>query len=123
MVPLHYEQCTPVRKNSAALNPPEIQFLRVEIPAWQLSEQNGSPTISRTFKFRNFSQALEFTIKVGQAAEEQDHHPSILTEWGSVTVTWWTHVIAGLHRNDFIMAARTDQLYNSLQNTIQPTEI
>ena len=62
-------------------------------------------------KFKNFVQALAFTHRVGELAEEQDHHPALLTEWGKVTVTWWTHAVKGLHRNDFIMAAKTDELY------------
>jgi 4a-hydroxytetrahydrobiopterin dehydratase len=48
---------------------------------------------------------------VGEQAEEEGHHPALLTEWGKVTVTWWTHKIGGLHHNDFIMAARTDELF------------
>ena len=55
--------------------------------------------------------ALEFTNQVGELAEQEDHHPSILTEWGRVTVTWWTHAVSGLHVNDFISAAKTDQLF------------
>jgi len=54
---------------------------------------------------------LEFTNKVGELAEKEGHHPALLTEWGRTTVTWWTHKIKGLHRNDFIMAAKTDELY------------
>jgi 4a-hydroxytetrahydrobiopterin dehydratase len=56
-------------------------------------------------------EALDFTNRVGELAEQQGHHPAIITEWGKVTVTWWTHKIKGLHRNDFIMAAKTDRLY------------
>ena len=52
-----------------------------------------------------------FANAIGGAAEEQGHHPALLVEWGKVTVSWWTHAIGGLHRNDFIMAARTDALY------------
>jgi 4a-hydroxytetrahydrobiopterin dehydratase len=48
---------------------------------------------------------------VGEIAEEGGHHPLLVTEWGKVTVTWWTHKIDGLHRNDFIMAAKTEDLY------------
>ena len=66
------------------------------------------------FRFSNFAEALTFTDKVGELAETEGHHPAILTEWGRVTVTWWTHKIRGLHRNDFIMAAKTDQIYTSL---------
>ena len=62
----------------------------------------------------DFAEALEFTNDVGAIAEEEGHHPAILTEWGRVTVTWWTHKIRGLHRNDFIMAAKTDQIYEDV---------
>ena len=61
-------------------------------------------------KFPDFKTALEFTNRVGEAADEEGHHPALLTEWGKVKVSWWTHAIAGLHRNDFIMAAKTDQI-------------
>jgi 4a-hydroxytetrahydrobiopterin dehydratase len=59
----------------------------------------------------DFIKAMDFTNRAAQLANEEDHHPAILTEWGKVTVTWWTHKIKGLHQNDFIMAAKTDQLY------------
>ena len=67
--------------------------------------------IELVFSVDDFAQALEFTNKVGELAEEEGHHPALLTEWGRTTVTWWTHKIRGLHRNDFIMAAKTDELY------------
>jgi pterin-4a-carbinolamine dehydratase len=71
-----------------------------------------SPGLQRVFKFKNFAQALDFTNKVGDLAEAEDHHPALTTEWGKVTINWWTHKIRGLHRNDFIMAAKTDGLYS-----------
>ncbi len=74
-------------------------------------KREGIERLERVFKFRNFAEALAFSNKVGEIAEEEDHHPAILTEWGRVTVTWWTHKIKGLHRNDFIMAAKTDRVY------------
>ena len=52
----------------------------------------------------------DFTLKITQLAQEEDHHPLIVLEWGRVTVEWWSHKIAGLHRNDFISAARTDNI-------------
>ena len=76
-------------------------------------ERDGIKRLERVFKFKDFAEALAFTNKVGQIAEEEGHHPSILTEWGRVTVTWWTHKIKGLHRNDFIMATKTDRLLSS----------
>jgi len=66
--------------------------------------------LERIFKFKNFKQALEFTNKVAEMAEHEGHHPALLTEWGKVTVTWWSHSIKGLHHNDFICAAKTDAL-------------
>ncbi|NOR79778.1 MAG: 4a-hydroxytetrahydrobiopterin dehydratase, partial [Methyloprofundus sp.] len=60
--------------------------------------------------FNNFVDAMAFTQKVSVLAEDENHHPTILTEWGKVTVCWWSHKIKGLHVNDFIMAAKTDQL-------------
>jgi 4a-hydroxytetrahydrobiopterin dehydratase len=74
-------------------------------------EQDHIKRLQRAFKFKNFAEALQFTNQVGALAEEEGHHPALLTEWGKVTVTWWTHKIKGLHRNDFIMAAKTDELY------------
>ncbi|MCL7455388.1 MAG: 4a-hydroxytetrahydrobiopterin dehydratase, partial [Anaerolineae bacterium] len=82
-----------------------------QLPGWEVLEREGVPQLERTFKFADFAQALGFTNRVGQLAEEKDHHPTIVTEWGKVTVTWWTHSVGGLHQNDFVMAARTDELY------------
>ena len=79
-------------------------------PEWDVIEMEGVKRLQRQFKVKDFAQALAFTDQVGALAEAEDHHPAILTEWGRVTVTWWTHKIKGLHRNDFIMAAKTDEL-------------
>ncbi len=89
----------------------EIQNMKANLPGWQVVTVNGEKRLRRSFDFKNFRQALDFTDRVGAAAEEQDHHPTLVTEWGKVTVDWWTHKIGGLHRNDFIMAAKTDQLH------------
>ncbi len=88
----------------------QIQDYHRQIPDWNVVEKDGIKRLERVFKFKNFTEALAFTNRVGQIAEEEDHHPAILTEWGKVTVTWWTHAVKGLHRNDFIMAAKTDAL-------------
>ena len=71
---------------------------------------DGEPHLERTYKFPDFKTALAFTLAVGNAAEEEGHHPALLTEWGKVKVAWWTHAIHGLHQNDFVMAAKTDAL-------------
>ena len=81
-----------------------------EISGWQPLERDGIARLERVYHFPSFADALAFTNRVGTLAEAEGHHPALLTEWGRVTVTWWTHKIRGLHRNDFIMAAKTDGL-------------
>jgi 4a-hydroxytetrahydrobiopterin dehydratase len=89
----------------------EIGTLMSELPEWSVVERDGVARLERVFPFANFVEALAFTNDVGALAEEAGHHPAITTEWGRVTVGWWTHAIAGLHRNDFVMAAKTDARY------------
>ncbi len=103
-------KCTACRGGEPTLTEGEIAELLPRVPGWQLVEREGIKRLERVFGFPNFAQALAFTDRVGERAEEEGHHPAILTEWGRVTVTWWTHKIGGLHRNDFIMAAKTDEL-------------
>ena len=103
-------KCTACEVGAPVVTDEEIAELHPQIPDWKLVERDGMRRLERVFKFTNFAEALAFTNRVGALAEAEGHHPSILTEWGRVTVTWWTHKIKGLHRNDFIMAARTDAL-------------
>ena len=105
--------CIRVQANDPPLTDREIATLKPEIPDWSLVDRDGMPSLERVFKFKDFSQALAFTNRIGALAEEEDHHPALLTEWGRVTVTLWTHRIKGLHRNDFIVAAKTDDLYRN----------
>jgi 4a-hydroxytetrahydrobiopterin dehydratase len=108
---LSSQSCIPCRKGEPPASEADIRGYIQQIPEWTVVEREGIKRLERTFKFEDFAGALQFTNKVGEAAEAEDHHPALLTEWGKVTVTWWTHVLDGLHRNDFIMAARTDQIY------------
>jgi 4a-hydroxytetrahydrobiopterin dehydratase len=105
------QKCVACRRDAPTVTEDEIAELSPEVPDWELVEVDGVKRLRRVFSFDDFGQALEFTNKVGAAAEAEGHHPALLTEWGRTTVTWWTHKIRGLHRNDFIMAAKTDQLY------------
>ena len=103
-------KCTACRKGEPTVTEAEIAELHPQVPEWRIIERDGIRHLEGTFRFEDFGQALAFTNKVGEIAEEAGHHPDLLTEWGRVTVTWWTHKIRGLHRNDFIMAAKTDRL-------------
>ena len=111
MTALTAQTCVACRRDAPQVTDAEIAELRPEIPDWELVEIDGVNRLRRVFSFSDFASALAFTNRVGEIAEEEGHHPALLTEWGRVTVSWWTHKIKGLHRNDFIMAAKTDQLY------------
>ncbi len=105
------EHCVACRADSPRVTEPEKQELMPLIPEWNIVEREAIPRLERAYKFKNFVEALAFTNRVGELAEAEDHHPALLTEWGKTTVTWWTHKIKGLHRNDLIMAAKCDELY------------
>jgi 4a-hydroxytetrahydrobiopterin dehydratase len=111
MINLASGKCVACRAGEPTLTDDEIAQLQPQLPDWQVKEVDGMQRLERVFKFKNFAQALEFTNKIGAVAEEENHHPLIITEWGKVTLNWWTHKIGGLHKNDFIMAAKSDKLY------------
>jgi 4a-hydroxytetrahydrobiopterin dehydratase len=108
MTTLTNERCVACRKDSPRVTDADIAELKPQVAAWNIVEHRGIPRLERTFCFKNFAQALDFTNKVGTLAEEEGHHPALLTEYGRAAVFWWTHKIRGLHRNDFIMATKTD---------------
>ena len=103
-------KCVPCRGGEPSLTDTEIADLLPLVSQWQLVVREGVSRLERVFKLKNYAQALEFTNKIAAVAEQEDHHPLIILEWGRVTVQWWTHVVKGLHQNDFIMAAKTDEL-------------
>jgi 4a-hydroxytetrahydrobiopterin dehydratase len=111
MASLSGMKCTACRRGEPTVTEAEITELHPQVPDWRIVERDGIKRLERVFAFKDFVRALEFTNAVGGIAEEEGHHPSLLTEWGKVTVQWWTHKIRGMHRNDFIMAAKTDGLY------------
>jgi 4a-hydroxytetrahydrobiopterin dehydratase len=105
--------CIPCSGTEPALLDEEISHYLPEIPGWKLTEEMGIKHLEKDYTFPDFKQALAFTNQIGQISEAENHHPALRTEWGKVTVTWWTHKIKGLHRNDFIMAARTEKAYRA----------
>jgi 4a-hydroxytetrahydrobiopterin dehydratase len=107
-------RCVACRSDAPTVTAAEIAELQPQVPEWEITDQAGIKKLSRMFRFDDFANALAFTNALGELAEQEDHHPALLTEWGRVTVTWWTHKIRGLHRNDFVMAAKADELYRQL---------
>ena len=111
------EKCVACRADSPRVTDEEIVQLSSIIPAWRLYEDGGIKKLERVLKVKDFAEALALTNAIGDEAELEGHHPLLATAWGRTTVTWWTHKIKGLHRNDFIMAARTDRIYESSLET------
>ena len=112
MTDLKAQQCEICRVGAPLVSEDEAETLLLQIPDWKIVELDNIKRLSRTYSFKNFTDALTFTNRVGELAEAENHHPAILTEWGRVNVSWWTHKIKGMHKNDFIAAAKTDELYH-----------
>jgi 4a-hydroxytetrahydrobiopterin dehydratase len=110
MTDLKSKSCEVCRAGAPLATEQQTREYMAQLPEWKIIEIDGIKRLQRIFKFSDFSEALAFTNEVGALAEEEGHHPAILTEWGKVTVSWWTHKIKGLHVNDFVMAAKTDSL-------------
>ena len=114
MTDLTAQTCEACRADAPTVTAEERQQLQGEVPDWEIIERDGTPQLRRSFTFPDFAEAIAFTDEIGALAEEEGHHPALLTEYGKVTVRWWTHAIRGLHKNDFIMAAKTDEIFEDL---------
>ena len=110
MSELSREKCVACRADAPRVTESEVPELQAQVPQWNLIS-DGMQKLQRVFRFKNFALAMSFANQIGELAESAGHHPALLTEWGKVTVSWWTHAIRGLHRNDFVMAAKTDAIY------------
>jgi len=104
------QKCEACRADAPRVTDDELPDLLKQIPDWQPITTESVLKLNKVFNFENYAEAISFTNRIAELAEEEDHHPAILLEWGRVEVTWWTHKIGGLHKNDFIAAAKTDLL-------------
>ena len=104
-------KCVACNRDAPTVTDAEIAELQPLISNWELLEVDGVKRLESSYRFDNFTDAMAFSVQIGIISEEEGHHPAILTEWGKVKVSWWTHKIKGLHKNDFIMAAKTDELF------------
>ena len=106
-VPLILQKCVPCHGGILPLAGPELRRLQAQLNNWSVWEDHH---LLKTFKFSDFASALAFVNKVGEIAEGQGHHPNIFLSWGMVKIELWTHAIEGLSLNDFILAAKIDQI-------------
>ena len=111
---LNQERCVACRRDSPPVTAVEVAELHPQLPQWDLITEDSIKKLDRVYRFPDFRQALDFTNQLGDLAEAEGHHPRLVTEWGRVKVTWWTHKIRDLHRNDFIMASKSDQIYQKV---------
>jgi 4a-hydroxytetrahydrobiopterin dehydratase len=105
------QRCVACRADAPRVTEQELAELIKQIPGWAPIIRDEIMMLERTYSFSDYTQAVTFTNQVAEMADLEDHHPALLLEWGKVTVTWWSHKIRGLHKNDFICAAKTDELY------------
>jgi len=108
MTDLIQKKCIPCEVGGSALTLDQAQTLMAQIPEWTLTADGKQ--ITRSFTFKDFAEALNFTNEIGAIAEEEGHHPDLTVAWGKVGVTLWTHAVGGLSENDFILAAKIDQI-------------
>ena len=106
---LSSQSCEACQIDAPKVPQDQIQILLSEINGWVLIEEPINK-IQKIFSFKSYKDSVDFSNKVASLADDEDHHPQILLEWGKVTVIWWSHKIGGLHKNDFICAAKTDKL-------------
>lgn len=116
---LSQERCTACRPGSPPVTAEEVAELRAQVPAWAQIERDGVPQLERVFRFEGADAAQAFVARLRALADEQDHHPVLRAAGSEVAVRWWTHAIRNLHRNDFIMAARTDRLFEEMAGARQ----
>ena len=110
MPALYEKHCEACQLGSPLVSEEEATELLLSVPAWKREFHDGVEKLKREFHFIEFKDAFSFTYKVVNLAERENHHPSVMTEWGKVTIYWWTQKINGLHVNYFIMAAKTDMI-------------
>jgi 4a-hydroxytetrahydrobiopterin dehydratase len=97
------------KKGGPAISKEEIESLLSQIRGWTLLNEDCDK-LTKAYSLPDYETAVALTRKIAAIAQQVNHHPAIVLEWGKVTVTWWTHVIGGLHKNDFILAAKCDRV-------------
>lgn len=107
---LSQKHCVPCEGDFPAMTIEQARDLMEHVPGWILAEDGKS--ISRSYEFKDFKEALTFTNRIGELAEEENHHPEIALSWGKVKVFLTTYAAKGLSENDFILAAKINGLQN-----------
>jgi len=110
MTDLKQDACVPCRGGVPVLTDAEIRALMPEVPGWRVEERGGVKRLAREFESKDFVSAMDLAVRVGELAEREQHHPDLHVAWGRLGIEIWTHKIRGLHKNDFILAAKVNAL-------------
>jgi 4a-hydroxytetrahydrobiopterin dehydratase len=111
---LSKSSCEVCRTGAPKVSDQEIINFLQSLPEWKIAEESNILKLKRVFELKDFKETIKFVNLIAELAEDEGHHPVLLLEFDTVTVWWWTHKIEGLHKNDFIMAAKTDELNKSI---------
>lgn len=108
--PLTERHCVPCEGSVAPLTAEQITPLLAQLEGWRVEEAADHEQLIKRFRFRNFVSAVDFVNQITPVAEAEGHHPDLVVSWGQVRVQLWTHVAGGLTENDFILAAKVDEV-------------
>ncbi|MDH5607636.1 MAG: 4a-hydroxytetrahydrobiopterin dehydratase [Anaerolineae bacterium] len=111
MAALEKMNCIPCRGGDPAVTGEQLETFLAQLTGWEVDESNEVPHLVKTYQFNEYLDGANFAARLAAAADAQDHHPSILIGWHQVTVRWWTHIIGGLHINDFVSAFQSDLIF------------
>ena len=108
------KKCTACELGAPLVPDDQQKDLLKDLEDW-LIERSDTSKLVKTFKFSNYASTLNFVNLIAELSEFEDHHPKITVEWGKVSLEWWSHKIEGLHMNDFICAAKSDEIFNTIK--------
>lgn len=108
------EMCEPITANSVPVTDEEAQRLLETLPGWQIVFEDGINKLRYEFQFKGYLQVLVFTNRLSDVSMGQGHYPLVVFKRDKATVTWWTQKMQNMHRNDFIMAAKTENIYKNM---------
>jgi len=116
MISLSSQSCSACELGASLVSDKDQASLLKDLESWRI-DNSGMKKLVKEFKFRDYQDAVKFLNLIADLAQSEDHHPKITLEWGLVTLEWWSHKIKGLHMNDFICAAKSDEMFKSISST------
>lgn len=110
------QKCEACTIDAPLIDEKRFTELLEDLDGWEIIHQDIN-ILCKTYSFDSYKDSVKFSMDIAKLAEDEDHHPAILLEWGSVRLQWWSHKIKGLHMNDFICAAKSDKIYLLCKST------